>query len=408
MPEGAGGGYPLWCILEVCYPKIFWLLIWPYNIKPKTYKMKQKNIKCLFPLIALGLVFAFATSCGNDGTPPDSTDLLPVLTTTTQSNVAQTTATCGGDITSDGGSVVTVRGVCFGTTAAPTIADSKTTDGTGIGIFTSSITGLIANTTYFVRAYATNINGTGYGTEVSFKTLESSGGGDITYGNMTDSEGNSYKTVIIGTQTWMAENLRVTKYNDGTAILLVEDQAAWASLKTPGYCWYNNDAAANKSTNGGLYNWYAVNTGKLAPAGWHVPSNTEWQTLISYMQGKDAADKRYSLNITSLADVAKAMSLTTGWAASYVAGAPGNADFPTYVNKSGFSAIPSGTRCNLGVLGFSDISYTSFWWTSVDLGVGAGVESMAWGYYITYNKSATLLTTPNKFWGISVRCVKDN
>jgi len=353
----------------------------------------------------MGFVLAFATSCETEETPSDSI-ALPVLTTTVQSDVAQTAAICGGTITSDGGSAVTARCVCFGTTAAPTLTDSKTTDGTGTGVFSSSITGLTANTTYYVRAYATNSKGAAFGAAVSFKTLESSGGGTISYGSMSDCDGNTYKTVTIGTQTWMAENLKTTKYNDGTAIPLELDKVAWAGLKTPGYCWYNNDIA-NKSTHGGLYNWYAVGTGKLAPTGWHVPTSAEWQTLIAYMQGVDVADKRYSLNLATLADVAKAMSLTTGWATSTVVGSPGNSDYPTYVNKSGFSAIPSGERCNLGTLGFSDMSYTGLWWTSTDCGVGPYVENIAYGYYINYNKIGTLITTPTKFWGVSVRCIKD-
>ena len=370
--------------------------------------MKQKNSKWLFSFLTMAVVLAFTTSCGEEGTTPETSDLVPVVTTTVQSNVAQTTATCGGTVTSDGGSAVIARGVCYGTTAAPTLTNSKTTDSTGIGVFSSALTGLTANTTYYVRAYATNANGTAYGAQISFETLESGGGGgDITYGSMSDNDGNTYKTVVIGTQTWMAENLKTTKYNDGTAIPLVEDKAAWSALRTPGYCWYNNDAAANKSTHGALYNWYAVGTGNLAPTGWHVPTSAEWQTLMTYMQGVDVADKRYSLNILAFNDVAKAMSLVTGWVTSTVAGSPGNSDYPLYVNKSGFSAIPSGERPNLGALGFSDMNYTGIWWTATNCGVGPYVENLAYGYYINWNKSAPALTTPTKFWGVSVRCIKD-
>ena len=100
-----------------------------------------------------------------------------------------------------------------------------------------------------------------------------------TVNTVTDKDDNVYHTVTIGTQTWMAENLKTTKYNDGTAIPLVTDSTAWTSLLTPAYCWYNYDATTYKNTYGALYNWYAVNTGKLAPIGWHVATDAEWTTL---------------------------------------------------------------------------------------------------------------------------------
>ena len=104
-----------------------------------------------------------------------------------------------------------------------------------------------------------------------------------------DIDGNNYLTVTIGTQIWMAENLRTTKYNDGTAIPLVTDNTTWANLTTPAYCWYNNDAKTNGSTYGALYNWYSVNTKKLCPTGWHVPNDTEWTTLTTYLGGTAVA-----------------------------------------------------------------------------------------------------------------------
>ena len=107
--------------------------------------------------------------------------------------------------------------------------------------------------------------------------------------NVVDIDGNVYHTVTIGTQVWMVENLKTTKYNDGTAIPLVTDNTAWGALTTPGYCWYNNDSATYKNTYGALYNWYAVNTGKLAPTGWHVPTDSEWTVLTTYLGGQSVA-----------------------------------------------------------------------------------------------------------------------
>jgi len=110
-----------------------------------------------------------------------------------------------------------------------------------------------------------------------------------TAGKVTDIDGNVYDTVKIGTQIWIIENLKTTKYNDGTSIPMVTDSAAWINLTTPGYCWHKNTSASYKNTYGALYNWYAVNTGKLAPKGWHVPSDAEWTTLITYLGGDSIA-----------------------------------------------------------------------------------------------------------------------
>ena len=110
----------------------------------------------------------------------------------------------------------------------------------------------------------------------------------IAYGSMTDKDGNTYKTIQIGTQTWMAENLKTTKYNDRTSIPLVTDATSWSNLSTPACCWQDN-VPARKVTYGVLYNWYTVNTGKLCPSGWHVPSDAEWNVLTDYLGGENIA-----------------------------------------------------------------------------------------------------------------------
>ena len=306
---------------------------------------------------------------------------LPTITTTSVSNITATTAVSGGNITSDGGGAINARGVCWAVTPNPTISNSKTSDGVGIGSFTSSITGLLPSTTYYFRAYATNCMGTTYGNDISFSALGGppvvittpitaitqgsvtvggnvitydapskgicygtspepevgdvgvilapggSGGGSYicnisgippntlyylrayamnsygySYGEqvtvilrmnqsgatVADIDGNIYNTVKIGNQAWMAENLKTTKYNNGTEIPLIVDKPAWEALMTGGYCWYNNEDV-NKNIYGALYNWYAVNTGNLCPIGWHVPSYNEWDILAAYLGGVDIA-----------------------------------------------------------------------------------------------------------------------
>ncbi len=198
------------------------------------------------------------TEYGNQVTFTTSPVGLAVLTTTVPTLItgSATTALSGGNITSDGGGSVTERGVCWGTSAAPTIAGSHLANGSGTGIFTVTMTGLTEATIYHVRAYAVNSAGPAYGNEVTILT------------SMSDADGNVYKTVMISTQIWMAENLKTTKYRDGiTDIPLETDNAGWAALTGPAYCWYNNDEA-NKAVYGALYNWFTVNTGNLCPTGW--------------------------------------------------------------------------------------------------------------------------------------------
>jgi hypothetical protein len=190
------------------------------------------------------------------GCKKKETVIIPTLTTSLVTEITSTTASCGGAISSDSGADVTSKGICWSTNQNPTISDNKTADGSGAGSFTSNLASLIPNLVYYVRAYATNTAGTGYGNSVSFKTIL-----------VTDVDGNVYHAIKIGTQIWMLENLKVTKYNDGSSIPLVTDTTTWSNLSTPAYCWYNNDLATNKDTYGALYNWYAVNSGNLCPTG---------------------------------------------------------------------------------------------------------------------------------------------
>jgi uncharacterized protein (TIGR02145 family) len=312
----------------------------------------------------------FSVRCLKDGN--QGTAVLPVLTTTTVTAIASTTATSGGNITSDGGASVTARGVCWSTSLNPTTAlITKTTNGTGTGSFTSSLTGLTANTTYYVRAYATNSVGTAYGTQVSFTTQQVSGS------TVTDIDGNVYNTVTIGTQVWMKENLKTIKYNDGTAIPLVTGTAAWAALSTPGYCWYNNDAATYKATYGALYNWYTVNTGKLCPTGWHVHTDAEW-TLTTYLGGESVAGGK--LKETG----------TTHWLSPNTGA----------TNESGFTALPGGYRDYNGT--FEYIGYGGYWWSSTE-----SSTSSACARAMFNDVQYCLQKFIYKQVGFSVRCLKN-
>ena len=215
--------------------------------------------------------------------------LLATLTTSSVSDVTLNSAVSGGNITSDGGAEITEKGVCWSVNQNPTVDDSKTVDGTGAENFTSNLTGLDPGTDYYVRAYATNSAGTSYGPRIGFSTEPDISpiifNPALTYGTVSDIDGNAYKTIQIGTQVWMAENLKTTRYNDEEAIPLVMSGTEWSNLTSHGFSWYLNSPEANKNVYGALYNWYAVTSGKLCPEGWHVFTETELNTLSTYLGG---------------------------------------------------------------------------------------------------------------------------
>ncbi len=305
--------------------------------------------------------------------------IAPVLTTTTASAITSTTASSGGNITSDGGSAVTVRGVCWNTQQYPTVANSRTTESSGSGTFTSNLTGLAPGTTYYVKAYATNSIGTTYGNQVTFTTtvLPIVFNQDLSYGTVSDIDGNVYKTITIGTQTWMAENLKTTKYRNGDPIAYITD-ASWGALATGAYCWCNNDAANNKAIYGALYNGYAVADNRnIAPTGWHVPTIAEWNTLITYLNRDLAGGKLKEIG-------------NSHWYFN-------NTDA---TNNSGFTALPGGSHFSNGF--FYWYGTIGYWWSSTESSPGN-----AWYLTMANTTSYVNTNTDNKSDGFSVRCVRD-
>ena len=193
-----------------------------------------------------------------------------------------------------------------------------------------------------------------------------------------DIDENEYNTVKIGKQTWMVKNLKTTKYNDGTAIPLVTDGAAWAALSTPGYCWYTNEESSFKPSYGALYNGYAVSTGKLCPTGWHVPDNAEWTALTAYLGGENVAGgklKEYG---------------STYWVSPNTGA----------TNESGFTALPGGLRYHDGL--FHDFGFSGCWWSSTEYSA-----SRAFFFYMDYEYGNVPRFDNIKKIGFSVRCMKD-
>jgi len=215
---------------------------------------------------------------------------------------------------------------------------------------------------------------------------------------VSDAVGNKYKTVKIGTQVWMTQNLKTTKYNDGTAIPLVADSASWNNLSTPAYCWYNNDSTTYASTYGALYNWYTVETSKLCPTGWHLPTDVEWTTLFNYLVNN-------GYDITGLVGpgyyrVAKSLASTSNWTTSTVSGAVGNTDFPAMRNKTGFNAVTGSLRQSNGH--FYPIGLTCNMWSST-----AYSSTNAYHRHLAYNEYYFSQNNYPKNSGFSVRCIKD-
>ena len=231
----------------------------------------------------------------------------------------------------------------------------------------AKIAGLLPGTTYHYRVRTENELGSVLSNDMNFTTLTP----------LTDIDGNIYNIVTIGTQVWMAENLKTTKYNNGSDIPLKTNSDFWQYTTTqPGYCWYNNDEATNKNTYGALYNWYAVHTGNICPTGWHIPTDDECITLILYVGENVGGNKLKEAG-------------NTHWSTpSTIA-----------TNEYGFTALPGGERysnfTNLGISG-------TFWSnTAYDFQNSYTVQ-------MNYNYSGVTRYTYQMSTGLSVRCLKDN
>jgi uncharacterized protein (TIGR02145 family) len=202
-------------------------------------------------------------------------------------------------------------------------------------------------------------------------------------GKMTDArDGKVYKTVVIGTQTWMAENLKATKYNDGKPIPFATVDPNWPSNRKPGYCWYDNDEAKYKNTYGALYNYFTVSNDNLCPIGWSVPGKADWKILEEYLYNDNDEDDMEGGRIKEAG--------TLHWAAPNT-GAN---------NISGFTALPGGGRNAEGA--FGKIGYSAYFWCSDGY---SPIEGLAFG--ISHDDSKITQFPDNKANCFSVRCIKD-
>jgi uncharacterized protein (TIGR02145 family) len=418
---------------------------------------------------------------------------LATLSTLPVGNITATSAVSGGNITNGGGTPVTQRGVCWSTAPNPTTANNTTSDGSGLGSYTSTLTGLVAGATYYVRAYAINSAGAAYGNQVQFTaaggagnitalvcssstnngtlaagasasgvsssvpytggnggthngqsvtstgvtgltaTLPAgsfaNGSGSLTYtitgtpsgagtanfalnvggqsctlSRAVDSAGGgivsnpgagvtfggyTYATVVLGNgQEWMAENLRTTTYANGDPIPNVTDGNAWIQLTTGAWAHYENNASY-ENPYGKLYNWYAVaDPRNVCPAGWHVPTDAEWNTLVGYLDPTYYPNANGSQSVT-----AGGKMKSTGmqyWILNEGA-----------TNESGFSGLPGGGR-NLDNGNFYSLGSYGYWWSASESGA-----EFAWFRYLTNDDAVIGRGSIYDRYGFSVRCLRD-
>lgn len=214
----------------------------------------------------------------------------------------------------------------------------------------------------------------------------------VTYGTLTDQDGNIYKTVTIGTQTWMAENLRTTKYRDGSTIPSVPDNEEWTNLTTGAYCNNKNitDIPDSIATYGRIYNWYAVTDSRnIAPSGWHVPTDNDWKILEMFLGMTQAqADSSEDFRGTGQGDQLKET---------------GNTHWHWYggTNSSGFSALPAGYRDEyFGTFWY--YSESGLWWSTTEFN-----EAKAWYRVLGSNSDNVYRGYTDKKNGFTIRCLQD-
>ena len=353
-------------------------------------------------------VYGISVRCIRDG---DGTDLLTV-NTKVPTEISSTSAKSGGEISGISGTQIFDKGLVWGRSEMPTILhyEYKIMDKSGENTFTSLMEGLSPASTYYVRAYVVCNRGVVYGNQQRFTTSEIPA---PIYGQLTDNRGSEtkvYKTVKIGDQTWMAENL---------AYLPAVSPSSLGSVTDPFYYVYDyqgTDPAAARQhasykTYGVLYNWPAAMAGAagsgtnpsmvqgVCPAGWHLPSHAEWEQLEIYLSRNGY---RYDGTVGYFGGIklAKSMAATTLWSSDSGIGVIGNNLSSN--NKSGFSAIPGGFRIASTSM-FINVGRYGYWHSSTEYN-----SSDVWSRNLYFDKEDLFSGLPSKANGLSVRCVKDN
>lgn len=337
-------------------------------------------------ILLLAVVTLFFYSCNtNDGPSADIPEVTNLVRTNDIVSIGHISANVYGSLVPAQLASISAYGICYGLSANPSVSGQtvqSTNANSETGNFSCLLTSLSSNTTYHVRAYAT-INGeTKYGDDLTFNTLSQL----YTNGNgVTDVNGTSYPSIIINGKQWMKTNLSVTKYKNGDVIPEVTDLTQWDNLTTGAWCYYANDTA-NGTIYGKLYNWYAVNDPRgLAPAGWHIATDTEWTSLTNFLGGGSIAGSKLKLQ-----------------------GEPWPTNSAVSTNQSGFSALPAGygyltypPEGQTTYESFLDITNVTYWWTAT-----ATNTPTSWTWNVNLNNQLTRSNVHKKA-ALSVRCIKN-
>ncbi|HRZ48558.1 MAG TPA: FISUMP domain-containing protein [Bacteroidales bacterium] len=298
------------------------------------YTRSLSNSSSLFTRISYSKKYGFSVRC--------LMNRLPIVLTDSATMLTSSAFKIHSKVSSSGGTTVTSRGICYGTSPNPTILNNSVPYGSGTGSFSPVVTGLALNTTYYLRGYATNSTGTAYGNQVTLTTPQ-------TY-KAYDYDGNAYDTVQIGTQAWLRQNLKTTHFANGVYIPNITADSSWSNA-TNARCWYLNDSATMGNVYGALYNRFVITYGNVCPYGYHVPTDSEWQTLETHL------------------GMSSSQASSTGWRGTTQGGQMKESGYAHWAspnigatNLSGFTALPGGFRSNSGT--WFSIYGEGRWWTS--------------------------------------------
>jgi uncharacterized protein (TIGR02145 family) len=307
----------------------------------------------------------------------------PNIITTSVNNITENSVVISAEIITQGNMNPIIRGFVIGEMPYPTTYNIVKQDNNFTTIFYKNISNLKHSTTYYVRSFIHNEYGTFYGNQLSFETQTKQNlvffNEGVDYGQINDIDGNFYKTVIIGDQEWMAENLKVTKFNNGIEIQNIQDPSDWNGDIFPKWSYYENNIHYREPF-GVLYNWYVVGNlqNNVCPIGWKVPAKEDWEVLVNYLGGSNEAGGK--LKEATFNNFKEPNSGAT--------------------NSSGFTAIPGGFRRRNGE--FSVLYYSCGFWTKSQLN-----SNESWYYFLKYNSNAIENNVYTKKRGYSIRCIKE-